>query len=76
MKKISKHKSVKLTQTVSGQREILREHTNKINEIVDWINNVERESLMQQFMKENPTVLDDDIPNKFDEWIGERMGNN
>ena len=75
MKKLSKNKSVKLTsKTPVG--EILREHTNKINEIVEWINNVERESLMQQFMKENPTVLDDEIPNKFDEWMGERMGNN
>ena len=38
MDKLSKGKSIKLTNTVSGQREILREHRNKINEIIDWIN--------------------------------------
>lgn len=37
MKKLSKHRSVKLTQTLGGQREILREHTNKINEIIDFL---------------------------------------
>ena len=41
IKKIIKHRSVKLTSTLSGQREIIREHTNKINEIIEWINSYE-----------------------------------
>lgn len=86
MKKLSKHKSVKLTQTVSGQREILREHTNKINEITDWINNIEREHTewinelereqhdirMQQFLKENPLTIDDEIEERFERWLADK----
>ena len=41
IKKIIKHRSVKLTSTLSGQREFIREHTNKINEIIEWINSYE-----------------------------------
>jgi hypothetical protein len=38
MKKIPNHKSVKLSQTLAGQRELIREMKNKINEIVEWAN--------------------------------------
>ena len=32
------HRGVKLSQTVSGQRELIREMRNKINEIINYIN--------------------------------------
>ena len=35
MKKLSNRLSVKQSSTKEGQRELLREHTNKINEIID-----------------------------------------
>lgn len=35
MKKISNNMSVQKSSTLAGQRELLREHTNKINEIID-----------------------------------------
>lgn len=41
MKKISNRMSVKKSSTLAGQRELLREHTNKINELVESITNLE-----------------------------------
>ena len=35
MKRLSKHRGVKLSSTVAGQRELIREMRNKINELVD-----------------------------------------
>ena len=35
IKKLLNHRSVKLSSTVGGQRELLREHHNKINELID-----------------------------------------
>lgn len=37
MNKLSHHKSVKLSSTLGGQREQIREITNKVNELVDYI---------------------------------------
>ena len=57
--------------TIKKIKEIIKLVTNEIEE---WQNFKEvyedklHEKLMEQFMKENPTVLDDDIPNKFDKW--------
>ena len=85
MKKLSKNKSVKLTKG-SKIAELLREHTNKINEITDWINNIEREHTewinelereqhdirMQQFLKENPLTIDDEIEERFERWLADK----
>lgn len=38
MKKLSKHRGVKLSSTIAGQRELIREMRNKINELVDHAN--------------------------------------
>lgn len=34
-----------------------------------------RERLMKQFLKENPMVLADDVPDRFADWIGEKQAN-
>ena len=34
-----------------------------------------KERLMQKFLKENPMVLADDIPDRFADWIGEKQAN-
>ena|SRR3990167_2317762 len=39
IKPLLKHQSVKQSSTLAGQRELLREHNNKINEIIEWLNN-------------------------------------
>ena len=41
MKKLSKRLSVKQSSTLAGQRELLREHTNAINELIDIINDMQ-----------------------------------
>jgi hypothetical protein len=38
IKKLLNHRSVKLSSTLAGQRELLREIKNKINEIIDKLN--------------------------------------
>jgi hypothetical protein len=36
-KKLPNHRGVRLSSTTSGQRELLREYKNKINEIIDYL---------------------------------------
>lgn len=43
MKKISNRMSVKQSSTLAGQRELLREHTNKINDIIDVVTEQQKE---------------------------------
>ena len=38
IKRLVKHRGVKLSSTPSGQRELIREMRNKINEIIDLLN--------------------------------------
>jgi hypothetical protein len=38
IKKLPKHRGVKLSSTLAGQRELLREYRNKINELVERAN--------------------------------------
>ena len=42
MKKLSNRLSVKQSSTKEGQRELLREHTNKINNMIDWVTALEQ----------------------------------
>jgi hypothetical protein len=42
MKKLINNKSVKLSSTKEGQRELLREHHNKINEIIEHVEALEK----------------------------------
>ena len=44
IKRLPKHRGVKLSSTHEGQRELIREMRNKINELVDWINAHEEEA--------------------------------
>ena len=41
IKKLGNINGVKMSSTLGGQRELLRQYRNKINEIIEWINNYE-----------------------------------
>ena len=49
IKKLPKHKSVKLSSTVAGQREQIREITNKVNELVEGVNDC-RETMKKKII--------------------------
>ena len=38
IKKLPKHRGVKLSSTLAGQRELIREMRNKLNELIEVIN--------------------------------------
>ena len=39
IKKLPQHRGVKLSSTLSGQRELIREMRNAINKIIEYLNN-------------------------------------
>lgn len=42
IKRLPNHRGVKLSSTLSGQRELIREMRNKINELVDAVTNLQK----------------------------------